>query len=144
MKTLLVPVDFSDSTEDVLAQAAELARQVSGRIVLLHITEPVAEYVPVGASMDVLSAAPPPLEIENIAAQEDRLTGLAKPWKDAGLTVDAVSVVGLAVDDILEQAERQKADYIILGSHGHGALYHLFSGSVVTGVLKRATCPVLV
>jgi len=144
MKTLLVPVDFSDSTEDVLAQAAELARQVSGRLVLLHITEPVAEYVPVGASMDVLSAAPPPLEIENISDQEDRLAALARPYKEGGLTVDAVSVVGLAVDDILEQAERQKADYIILGSHGHGALYHLFSGSVVTGVLKRATCPVLV
>ena len=143
MKTLLVPVDFSDSTEDVLAQAAELARQVSGRIVLLHITEPVAEYVPVGASMDVLSAAPPPLEIENIAAQEDRLTGLAKPWKDAGLTVDAVSVVGLAVDDILEQAERQKADYIILGSHGHGALYHLFraasSPACSSGLLARSS-----
>ncbi len=144
MKTLLVPVDFSDSTEDVLAQAAELARQVSGRLVLLHITEPVAEYVPVGASMDVLSAAPPPLEIENIAEQEDRLADLARPYQEGGLTVDSVSVVGLAVDDILEQAERQKADYIILGSHGHGALYHLFSGSVVTGVLKRAACPVLV
>lgn len=144
MKTLLVPVDFSDSTEDVLAQAADLARQVSGRLVLLHITEPVAEYVPVGASMDVLSAAPPPLEIENISDQEDRLAALARPYKEGGLAVDSVSVVGLAVDDILEQAERQKADYIILGSHGHGALYHLFSGSVVTGVLKRATCPVLV
>jgi nucleotide-binding universal stress UspA family protein len=55
-----------------------------------------------------------------------------------------VTLIGLAVDDILEQAAKYKADYIILGSHGHGALYHLFSGSVVTGILKRAKCPIIV
>ena len=31
-----------------------------------------------------------------------------------------------------------------MGSHGHGAVYHLFTGSVVTGVLKHTGCPVLV
>jgi len=34
--------------------------------------------------------------------------------------------------------------FLVLGSHGHGALYHLFSGSVVTEVLKKATIPVTV
>jgi len=33
---------------------------------------------------------------------------------------------------------------LVLGSHGHGALYHLFSGSVVTAVLQKATRPVMV
>lgn len=144
MKTLLVPVDFSNATSLVIAKAAELARQLSARVVLLHVTEPVATYVPVGASMDILSAAPPPIQTDNPPEIEARLETLSSPLREAGLTVDCVAVVGLAVDDILEQAGKLSADYIILGSHGHGALYHLFSGSVVTGVLKRAACPVIV
>ncbi len=145
MKTLLVPVDLSDASQHVLEKAAELAPQVSARIVLLHIVEPVATYVPVGATMDVIAAAPPPTETaESLSAPDSRLKNLAGPLVAAGISVEPVTLIGLAVDDILEQAAKYNADYIMLGSHGHGALYHLFSGSVVTGILKRAKCPVIV
>jgi nucleotide-binding universal stress UspA family protein len=145
MKTLLVPLDFSNTTDQVLAQASELARSLDARIVLIHIVEPVATYVPVGASMDVIAAAPPqPAEVQDLSADEARLRSLAQPLAATGLTVECLAVVGLAVDDILDQAAKCEASFIVLGSHGHGALYHLFSGSVVNGVLKRATCPVIV
>jgi nucleotide-binding universal stress UspA family protein len=145
MKTLLVPVDLSDAAQPVLQKAAELAPQLSARIVLLHIVEPVATYVPVGATMDVIAAAPPPAEAsESLSAPDSRLKALAEPLTAAGIDVVPVTIIGLAVDDILEQAAKYRADFIMLGSHGHGALYHLFSGSVVTGILKRATCPVIV
>jgi nucleotide-binding universal stress UspA family protein len=145
MKTLLVPLDFSNTTERVLAHAAELARPLEARIMLVHIVEPVATYVPVGASMDVIAAAPPqPMEMQDLSADEARLRSLAQPLSAAGIPVECLAVVGLAVDDILDQAAKCNASYIILGSHGHGALYHLFTGSVVNGVLKRATCPVIV
>ena len=144
MKTLLVPVDFSDATPHLLRHAAEFVREISGRIVLLHVTEPVATYVPEGPSMDVQAATPPPLEMENSQAQLEHLEKLAAPLRADGFTVETVAIVGLAVDDILDQASKLNADYIALASHGHGALYHLFSGSVVTGVLKRAKVPVLV
>ncbi|MEO6052907.1 MAG: universal stress protein, partial [Chthoniobacterales bacterium] len=55
----------------------------------------------------------------------------------------AVSL-GLPVDEILDTINNHKVDYIVVGSHGHGALYHLFTGSVVTGILRDATCPVVV
>ena len=145
MKTLLVPVDLSDASQPVLEKAAELAPQLSARIVLLHIVEPVATYVPVGATMDVITAAPPPAEtLESLSAPDARLKALAEPLVAAGIEVQPVTLIGLAVDDIIEQAAKHKADFIMLGSHGHGALYHLFSGSVVTGILKRAKCPVIV
>jgi nucleotide-binding universal stress UspA family protein len=145
MKTLLVPVDLSDASQAVLKQAGELASKLSARVVLLHIVEPVATYVPVGATMDVITAAPPPAETTaSLSAPDMRLESLAEPLKAAGINVESVTLIGLAVDDILEQAKKYHADYIVLGSHGHGALYHLFSGSVVTGILKRATCPIIV
>lgn len=144
MKTVLVPLDFSDSTDLVLDRAAELAAALPARLILLHVVEPVATYVPVGAGMDVIAATPPITETDNLSIPEERLNRLAEQLKPSGLTVETRALVGLAVDDILEQAAETQADYIVLGSHGHGALYHLFSGSVVTGVLKRAACPVLV
>jgi nucleotide-binding universal stress UspA family protein len=145
MKTLLVPVDLSDASKFVVETTAELAQQLSARVILLHIVEPVATYVPVGATMDVIAAAHPPLEpAESLSAPDARLKALAEPLEAAGIEVEPVTLIGLAIDDILEQAEKHHADYIILGSHGHGALYHLFSGSVITGILKHAKCPVVV
>ncbi len=145
MKTLLVPLDFSDTTDKVLSRAADLARSLEARIVLVHVVEPVATYVPVGASMDVIAAAPAqPAELHDLSADEARLRSIAQPLSAAGIPVECVAVIGLAVDDILDQAAKFDATYIVLGSHGHGALYHLFTGSVVNGILKRAACPVIV
>jgi len=142
MKTLLVPVDLSDTTSEVLSGAAKLAQQLSGKLILLHVIEPVPAYVPVGATVDII--APAPVEVEDTKTQQQRLDDLAVPFRSLGIDVTTVVVTGLAVDEIIAQVEAHGADCIVLGSHGHGALYHLFSGSVVTGVLKHAKCPVMV
>jgi len=145
MKTLLVPLDFSETTDIVIQQAVDLAKLLPARIILLHIVEPVATYVPVGGSMDVIAAAPPLIDTDvETNSQAQRLEELSAPLRAKGIEVEPVWLVGLAVDDIVEQAELRKADFIVMGSHGHGALYHLFSGSVVNGVLQHAKVPVIV
>lgn len=145
MSTLLVPLDTSDISGKVLAHAGQFARQLGGRIILFHVVEPIATYVPVGAAMETISTSPVDIDLDG---QTDlakvRLEALAGPLRAGGLDVTCEAVLGMAVDEILDQAKLQGADYIVLGSHGHGALFHLFSGSVVTGVLKRSTCPVVV
>ena len=45
---------------------------------------------------------------------------------------------------ILAQAKIEDADYIVMGSHGHTALYDLLVGSTTHGVLMRAGCPVVI
>lgn len=144
MDTLLVPLDTSVTSEKVLAHAAGLARKLGAKILLLHVVEPVATYVPVGASMDVVTSMPPPDESEQTRGDLARLEEMGAPARASGVDISCKAVLGLAVDEILEQAKIHKAAYIVLGSHGHGALYHLFSGSVVTGVLKHSHCPVVV
>jgi nucleotide-binding universal stress UspA family protein len=140
MKTLLVAVDFSDASRQIVSFAAKLAKELSARVVLLHVVEPVASYVPVGAAMDVIESAPPPVMEEDLNAQKQHLDRLASGLEN----VEALAVIGLAADEIVTQAAERNAAFIVLGSHGHGALYHLFAGSVVTGVLKRAKSPVIV
>jgi nucleotide-binding universal stress UspA family protein len=141
MNTILVPLDFSESTDALLDHAAKLAHSLGARVVLLHVVEPVASYIPVGASMDVLAA---PIQ-ENLPDEEiiqKRLDQLAV--RLGSVPTVSHAVVGTAVSEIIDCAESEDATYILLGSHGHGALYHLFSGSVVTGVLKKSTRPVIV
>lgn len=144
MKQILVPLDLSDTSSMVVAAAAELAAKLQCGLALLHVVEPVATYVPVGASMDVIAPPPATLDPQDTSTQDTEMEQFAIQARQAGCEVETIVMVGLAVDEILSHAETREVPYIVLGSHGHGALYHLFAGSVVTGVLKRAQCPVVV
>jgi nucleotide-binding universal stress UspA family protein len=143
MKTLLTAVDLSPITPKVIEGAGALASSLGAKLILLHVTEPAAAYVPVGAAMDVITA-PVPMEPPDLEALKARLDELAAPVRAQGVDVETVAAVSLPADEIIDQAKKTGADILVLGSHGHGALYHLFSGSVVTSVLQKATIPVTV
>ncbi|MFZ4774253.1 MAG: universal stress protein [Terrimicrobiaceae bacterium] len=144
MATLLVPLDTSEIAHKVLQQAEDLAGLLKAKVILLHVIEPVSTYIPVGASMDLIATSPPDLEPEQTDLAKSRLEHLAVPLRAKGIEVSCVARFGLAVDEILDEAKTHCVDYIVLGSHGHGALFHLFGGSVVTGILKHSACPVVV
>jgi nucleotide-binding universal stress UspA family protein len=143
MKTLLIAIDFSPISQKVVDGAAELASSMNARLVILNVVEPIAAYVPVGAAMDVITA-PIPMEPADLNLVKKRLDDFAAPLRTKGLTVETTAAVSLPVDEILDQASSTQASMIILGSHGHGAVYQLFSGSVVTSLLHKARIPVTV
>jgi len=144
MATILVPLDTSEIAPKVLIEAESLALKLDAKAILFHVVEPVATYVPAGAAMDLIATAPPELDDEQTDVALGRLEQLAAPLRSKGLEVACEACLGNPVDEIIDQAKTRAADYILLGSHGHGALYHLFGGSVVTGVLKHSACPVIV
>jgi nucleotide-binding universal stress UspA family protein len=138
MKTILVPVDFSNVTESVLSTARLFAEAFGSRIVLLHVTEPEPEFV---------GFEPGPVSVRIAVAHDfrqehQRLDDLKKLLE--GREVLALQVQGPAAEKIVQESKEQGAELIVMGSHGHGALHHLLAGSVTTGVLKSAGCPVLI
>jgi nucleotide-binding universal stress UspA family protein len=140
MKTILAPVDFSSATDPVVAEAAALAKAVSGRIVLLTVIQPpaaVADYAPLLQDIAEITAAG-----EKAAAA--KLARLQEKLQADSIESECVQVVGAPVHHIISEAERTAADYIVMGSHGHTALYELLVGSTTHGVLKRAACPVVI
>ena len=143
MKTLLAAVDLSPISEKVIEGAGELALAMGARLVLLNVWEPVAAYVPVGSAMDVITA-PVLIEPPDLTVVKERLERLADPLRKKGLLTETLATAAMPVDEILEQAKSLEASMIILGSHGHGALFQLFSGSVVTSVLHKSSIPVTV
>jgi nucleotide-binding universal stress UspA family protein len=140
MKTILAPVDFSPVTERVCTAAATLAKAVSGRLVLLHSVPPpviTSEYGPLVENLsDIIAAG------EKAAAKQ--LKRLQKKLQSQLVVVETLQFYGSPVPHILGQAETLGADYIVMGSHGHNALYELLVGSTAHGVLMKSPCPVVV
>jgi nucleotide-binding universal stress UspA family protein len=140
MSTVLVAVDFSDVTQLVVERAAELARALSARIVLLHVVEPEATHLPLRG--EDVSAVAWPLRISR--GLKARLSALAVPLKADRLEVKPVAHIGLVVEGILEHAVGYHTELIILGCHGHLAAQHVLSGNVLIQILRHAPCPVVV
>ena len=143
-KNLLVAVDFSEASNLVIDKGRELAQQLSARVVLLHVVEPKAVHVPKRDSKGAIGAAWPLQTPKGLSRFKARLNSLAKPLKVLGIEVESVAVVGLLLDEILDQAAKHRADYIILGSHGHPAARHLATGNLTSGILARLACPLII
>jgi nucleotide-binding universal stress UspA family protein len=76
-------------------------------------------------------------ERQRLETMKDRLVA-------EGRDAIAFTMKGSAVEKILLEARDQNAGFIVMGSHGHGALYELLIGSVTQGVMKSAHCPVVI
>lgn len=140
MKTILAAVDSSSISESVIAEAATLARAGAGRIILLTVVQPpviTSEYAPLIENISEITAAGEKAAGERLARIKERLQA-------GGAPVETVRLTGSPVAQILAQAESQQADYIVMGSHGHSAVYDLLVGSTTHGVLLRAPCPVVI
>lgn len=140
MKTILVPVDFSNVTQVVVAEAVYLARALDGRVVLLTIIQPPAlpyDYAPILENIAEITAAG-----EKAAARQ--LHRLEEKLRAESIPVESTQLVGAPTRLITDYAENIKADYIVMGSHGHTAFYDLLVGSTTHGVLMRAKCPVII
>ena len=140
MKTILAPIDFSSATETVVEEAADLARAMEGKVVLLTVLQPPAITNEYSALVDNLA--------EIMAAGEEnaarRLAEIESKLKAAQVPVETVQLNGPPIRLIVEQAKELGASYIVMGSHGHTALYDLLVGSTTHGVLMRASCPVVI
>ena len=143
MKTILVAVDLSPVSSQILEASLALAKPLGAEIVLLHVVPPVNSCVPIGSAMDV-AAIPIPLTESELEEIKTELEKLASSVNADGVTIHCVVKEALPMDEIKEQVLAHHASILVVGSHGHGGLYHLFNGSVVTSLLKHASTPILV
>ena len=77
------------------------------------------------------------------AETEQTLARYAEELTAKGLEVETVAREGYPATVIEEEAERQKADLIVIGTRGLSGLKHLLLGSIAERVVQRAPCPVL-
>ena len=143
MRLVLVCVDFSDVSEKVLEKAASWAADLKAAVHLLHVVPPpppMAVYAPgAGVALPMPTATLP-----DTAVEKAKLRDAALVLRERGIPVSEEVLEGPVLREILATADRVDPEAIVLGSHGHGALYELLVGSVTEGVLRRTRRPVWV
>jgi nucleotide-binding universal stress UspA family protein len=141
-RTILVALDFSDCTQDLVDHAASLAGPLQARLILMHVAE-----LPNGLEPDAKVAFGDGREQSAadllVRSGEDRLRHYRAQLEPSGLVVDTLVVVGTTTDGIVEQAAAQDADLILMGTHGRRGVPRVLSGSIAAAVVARAPCPVL-
>ncbi|MCZ7591260.1 MAG: universal stress protein [Kiritimatiellae bacterium] len=140
MKRILVPLDFSSTSDKVLDAAIAAAESMNAELCLLHVAKPEPEFV---------TYEPGPESVREAVAREmadlhHKLQKLEKDLKARGLKVSALMIQGYTVEKILQEMERLNVDLVVMGSHGRGALYNMLLGSVSEGVLRKSSRPVLI
>jgi universal stress protein A len=135
---LLCPTDFSRASRPAFAWALALAKQDRARLCLLHVLVPPSPFLG-----DSLPASYVELGVRARREAERRLAALVAQAKTARVQVEAQLTEGVPDEEILRAARRQRADLIVIGTHGRTGLGRMFMGSVAERVLQRATAPVL-
>lgn len=134
VKHILVPTDFSDTSEGALAAAVELARTFHARITLLHVWS-----VPNIGYAEGLSW---PLEGMEKAARI-ALDEVEARTRALHVDTDSILQIGAEWERILELVKARNIDLVVMGTHGRRGLSRVFLGSVAERVVRLSPVPVL-
>jgi nucleotide-binding universal stress UspA family protein len=139
IRQILVPVDFSEPAQLALDYAGNVASKLGGTLDLLHVWEMPSFVPPVAMAIEGMSLA----DWARKNAQES-LDAFVREATSRGVTVRAAhSMPGRAASTIVEFAETEGFDLIVLGTHGRTGLSRMLLGSVAENVVRHAACPVL-
>ena len=132
---VLVPLDFSDPSQQAIQYARRFAAPSQAELVLLYVIEPVAYPAELGVviNLDADLAERALGELEKLRQQN------LGDYPAARCLVRS----GVADAEIVNTAKDEHADLIVIGTHGFSGIKHLLLGSTAERVVRDAPCPVL-
>lgn len=140
---MLIATDLSDNANAALETGAALAKQLKARITLVHCINPIPMVPPmgVGHAQEVTLS----IEREIREATERSLEELRSSHFAGFPDVTAVVLSGTSTAATLcDYAKTEKADWIVVGTHGRTGLSHMLIGSVAERVARHAPCSVVI
>jgi len=140
IKKIVTPTDFSEPSYMGIKGANELAVQFSAELILVHVVATFHIYPspPGGVSFNVATY----LE-EMTDASRKSLDEVAKNRVSPNLDVRTIVLQGSPADQIVNLADSEKADIIVIATHGWTGWRRFIFGSVAERVVRLAGCPVL-
>ena len=132
VRTILVPTDFSETSDAALHSATEMALALGARLYLMHVPGKTGEHF----------EADYPLGRFETATRE-RLSSFLTKEELERLRPEYALRVGAPAEEIVRYAELCDVDLIIMGTHGRSGIAHVLLGSVAEQVVRVAPCPVL-
>lgn len=142
MKPVMLATDGSPTAEKATATAIDLARLLDTELIVVSVWD--IAYAGFGA----MGFAPIPTNADLAKLGEEEAGRISceatARAEEAGVETRTVVLRGFPVEAICEAAEKFAPQFLVIGSHGWGAMKRAVFGSVSTGVLHHASCPVLV
>jgi nucleotide-binding universal stress UspA family protein len=131
---ILVPTDFSPQSHAALAFASSIRPILKANITVLHVDE-----------SPVMSTARSPKENSKTMEQHANLLEQLKRVQstDPGIGFDHVILRGRASELISQYANKQRFDFVVVGTHGRRGIRRALLGSVAEDVVRNADCPVI-
>jgi nucleotide-binding universal stress UspA family protein len=141
LQHILVPLDFSEPSQQALDYATQLAEKLQARLTLLHVIQ--TPVVAGGPGLGTDATLVPYME-QMEAEMQQKIEAVVQQVRQHGLPCDAAVVHGAPFQQIVDLATSKQVDLIVMGTHGHTGLQHLLLGSVAEKVVRLAPCAVLV
>lgn len=144
---IFIPIDTSEASDVVIAEACRLAEALQARICLVKVID-TSEFAedPLELAHELRLNEQQRLLDDRRGALRRDLTERTKPLQNAGIEAETMLVEkfgGKICEAIVKAANDWKADLIVMGTHGRGGLRHILMGSVAEGVIHRTKTPVL-
>ena len=153
IKKILYATDFSKNSSYAFLYAVDMARKHDAKIVILHSVEPIpiASYVYSGGTnaqyLKEVEKRKQEAELDEIKKWVEEFCKRMDAYMGSSCSelVSKVLVpLGNPVEEILETANEEGCDVIVLGTHGKGFLKQTFFGSTAVKVLERTRKPVFI
>jgi nucleotide-binding universal stress UspA family protein len=138
IKRLLVPIDFTDTSDFALEYALQLATGLGADIVVMHAYELPIYGFPDGAMIATAEVA-----TKLSTAAQTALDAAVTSRKDRGVPMSSVLRDGVPYEEINTVAGEMDVDIIVIGTHGRKGLTRMLLGSTAEKVVRTATRPVL-
>ena len=138
IKTILVPIDFSEHSKKATETAIGLAKTLGANIHMTHVL-----HYPVQVAAPGTVAIPQDLWTQIRDAAARKLDKAGQTVSAEGIEVETHLTEGANAQAIIEVAEKVGADLIVMGTRGLSGLKHVMLGSVAERTVRLAPCPVM-
>lgn len=139
-KRILIATDGSDKSKKAAEEGLELAKALGAQVIALNVINEVV----IASAVRQLGADRKDVESKLEKAGGKAVDELKAMGAKMGVNVDTIVRIGAPANTVIDTAGAEKADLIVMGSHGESGASKLLIGSVVQKVLYWATIPVLV
>jgi len=139
-KRILIATDGSEKSMKAAEEGMELAKGLGAQVIALNVVNEVV----IASAVRQLGADRKEVEAKLEKAGGKAVDDLKAMGAKIGVTVDTIVRIGAPANTVIDTAGAEKADLIVMGSHGESGASKLLIGSVVQKVLYWATIPVLV
>ena len=136
MKSILVPIDFSQCSKNALKAAIQIAETTGAVIELVHIYDrPVIGFVDLNIDH---------IKHKKLQSKTDQsMKDLIAEYNTKNVVLNSTILYDISLPELFELPKFKNIDMVVMGSQGTSGLRELFIGSNTEKVVRRAKCPVL-